>query len=160
MSVQFTSDQWWKNGVVYCLDVQTFLDHDGDGIGDLPGLVERIDYLAGLGVSTLWLMPYYPSPDLDDGYDVTDHYAVHPDLGTAGDLVDLVRQANDRGIRVVIDIVLNHTSDQHPWFQRARKAPAGSLRYTRPDDMAAATIAAADAPSRTALGSGRDRDGR
>ena len=120
MSVQFTSDQWWKNGVVYCLDVETFLDWDGDGVGDLAGLVERIDYLAGLGVSTLWLMPYYPTPDRDDGYDVTDFYGVDPRLGSLGQFVEVVRTARDKGMRVIVDLVVNHTSDRHPWFRSAR----------------------------------------
>jgi maltose alpha-D-glucosyltransferase/alpha-amylase len=122
MSVEFTSDQWWKNGVVYCLDVETFLDADGDGVGDLAGLVERIDYLAGIGVSTLWLMPFYPSPDQDDGYDVTDFYGVDPRLGTLGEFVEVVRTARDRGMRVIVDLVVNHTSDKHPWFQSARSS--------------------------------------
>ncbi len=120
MSVQFTSDQWWKNGVMYCLDVETFLDWDGDGVGDMAGLVERIDYLAGLGISTIWLMPFYPSPDQDDGYDVTDFYGVDPRLGTLGQFVEVVRTARDRGMRVIVDLVVNHTSDKHPWFQAAR----------------------------------------
>jgi maltose alpha-D-glucosyltransferase/alpha-amylase len=120
MGLQFTSDQWWKNGVVYCLDVETFLDADGDGVGDLGGLVDRIDYLAGLGVSTLWLMPFHPTPDRDDGYDVTDFYGIDPRLGTHGQFVEVVRTARDRGLRVIIDLVVNHTSDQHPWFQAAR----------------------------------------
>ena len=122
MSVEFTSDQWWKNGVVYCLDVETFLDADGDGVGDLAGLVERIDYLAGIGVSTLWLMPFYPSPDHDDGYDVTDFYGVDPRLGTLGEFVEVVRTARDRGMRVIVDLVVNHTSDEHPWFRSARSS--------------------------------------
>jgi trehalose synthase len=120
MSVSFTSDQWWKNGVVYCLDVQTFLDSDGDGVGDMQGLVDRIDYLAGIGVSTLWLMPFYPTPDQDDGYDVSEFYGVDPRLGTLGEFVEVVRTARDRGMRVIIDLVVNHTSDRHPWFQAAR----------------------------------------
>ena len=128
MSIAFTSDQWWKNGVVYCLDVQTFLDGDGDGVGDLAGLVDRIDYLAGIGVSTLWLMPFYPTPDQDDGYDVSDFYGVDPRLGTLGEFVEVVRTARDRGMRVIVDLVVNHTSDQHPWFQAARSDPASSYR--------------------------------
>jgi maltose alpha-D-glucosyltransferase/alpha-amylase len=120
MRAKATSDLWWKNAVVYCLDVETFLDSNADGVGDLPGLTERIDYLAGLGVSCLWLMPFYPSPRKDDGYDITDFYGVDPRLGTHGDLVELVRTARDRGIRVIADLVMNHTSDQHPWFQAAR----------------------------------------
>jgi maltose alpha-D-glucosyltransferase/alpha-amylase len=128
MSRQFTSDQWWKNGVVYCLDVETFLDGDGDGTGDFEGLVERIDYLAGVGISTLWLMPYYPTPDRDDGYDVVDFYGVDHRLGTLGQFVEVVRTARDRGVRVIVDLVVNHTSDQHPWFQAARSDPDSPYR--------------------------------
>ena len=120
MSRRAAADLWWKNAVVYCLDVETFLDADGDGCGDLIGLSERIDYLAGLGVSCVWLMPIYPSRQRDDGYDITDFYGVDPRLGTPGDLVDLVHTARDRGLRVIADLVPNHTSDQHPWFQAAR----------------------------------------
>ena len=120
MSIPATSDQWWKNGIVYCLDVETFCDGNGDGIGDLRGLMERIDYLAGIGVSILWLMPFHPTPDRDDGYDVVDFYGVDQRLGTLGDFVELVRTARDRGIRVIIDLVVNHTSERHPWFQSAR----------------------------------------
>ena len=115
-----TSDLWWKNAVVYCLDVEMFLDSDGDGCGDLVGLIDRIDYLAGIGVSCLWLMPFYPSRQLDDGYDITDFYGIDERLGTAGDFVELIRTASDRGIRVIADLVVNHTSDQHPWFVMAR----------------------------------------
>ena len=123
MRLTQTSDLWWKNAVVYCLDVETFLDCDGDGCGDFRGLTEQIDYLAGSGVTCLWLMPFYPSPDRDDGYDITDFYGVDPRLGTLGDFVELVRTARDRGIRVIADLVVNHTSDQHPWFQEARSSP-------------------------------------
>jgi trehalose synthase len=120
MNRKATSDVWWKNAVVYCLDVETFLDADGDGHGDLPGLCERIDYLAGIGVSCIWLMPFYPSTQRDDGYDITDYYGVDPRLGTHGDLVELIRTARDRGIRVIADLVPNHTSAEHPWFRSAR----------------------------------------
>ena len=120
MSVKATSDLWWKNPIVYCLDVETFLDSDGDGCGDLVGLTERVDYLGGLGVSCVWLMPFYPSANRDDGYDVVDFYSVDPALGTLGDFVEFVRTARDRGIRVIADLVVNHTSDQHPWVQSAR----------------------------------------
>jgi maltose alpha-D-glucosyltransferase/alpha-amylase len=118
-----TSDLWWKSAVIYCLDVETFLDYDGDGCGDLEGLGERIDYLAGIGVSCIWLMPFYPSAQRDDGYDITDFYGIDPRLGTHGDLVELVRTARDRGIRVIADLVPNHTSIDHPWFQEARNGP-------------------------------------
>jgi maltose alpha-D-glucosyltransferase/alpha-amylase len=116
-----TSDLWWKNAVIYCLDVQTFMDSDGDGCGDLSGLTERIDYLAGLGVTCLWLMPCYPSPERDDGYDISDFYSVEEKLGNLGDFAEMLRTAQDRGIRVIIDLVVNHTSHRHKWFQSARK---------------------------------------
>ncbi|RJK97044.1 alpha-amylase family protein [Vallicoccus soli] len=119
MRITDTSDLWWKTAVVYCLDVETYLDTDGDGTGDLVGVSERVDHLAELGVTCLWLMPFYPTPDRDDGYDITDFYGVDPRLGTHGDLVELVRTARDRGIRVIVDLVVNHTSDQHPWFRSA-----------------------------------------
>jgi maltose alpha-D-glucosyltransferase/alpha-amylase len=128
MSLRTTSDQWWKNGLIYCLDVETFLDWNGDGMGDLGGLTERIDYLAGLGVTVMWLMPFYPSPDRDDGYDVTDFYGVDARLGTLGEFVEVVRTAHDRGIRVIIDLVVNHTSDKHPWFQASRSDPESPFR--------------------------------
>ncbi|HEX2273614.1 MAG TPA: alpha-amylase family protein [Acidimicrobiales bacterium] len=128
MSLRATSDQWWKNGLIYCLDVETFLDWNSDGMGDLRGLTERIDYLAGLGVTTMWLMPFYPTPDRDDGYDVVDFYGVDHRLGTLGELVEVVRTAHDRGIRVIIDLVVNHTSDRHPWFQAARSDPESPFR--------------------------------
>jgi trehalose synthase len=120
MRTKATSDLWWKNAVVYCMDVETFLDSDGDGCGDLPGLTERVDYLAGLGVSCLWLMPFYPSRQRDDGYDITDFYGVDGRLGTPGDFAELIRTAADRGMRVIADLVVNHTSDQHAWFQAGR----------------------------------------
>jgi trehalose synthase len=120
MSLKATSDLWWKNAVIYCVDVETFYDSDGDGCGDLRGLTDRLDYLGGIGVSCLWLMPFYASPGLDDGYDISDFYSVDPRLGTHGDLVELVRSARDRGIRVIADLVVNHTSDQHRWFKEAR----------------------------------------
>src|SRR5690606_28813410 len=120
MSNARTSDLWWKNAVIYCLDAQTFLDWNGDGVGDLAGLTERLDYLAGIGVTCVWLMPFFPSPSRDDGYDIVDYYGVDPVLGSLGDFVALVRTAKDRGLRVIIDLVINDTSDQHPWFQAAR----------------------------------------
>ncbi|HEX6582424.1 MAG TPA: alpha-amylase family protein [Thermoleophilaceae bacterium] len=123
MTRKATSDVWWKNAVVYCLDVETFLDSDEDGCGDLPGLCERVDYLTGLGIGCLWLMPFMPSCQRDDGYDITDFYGVDPRLGTHGDLLDVVRAAREGGMRVIADLVMNHTSDQHPWFRDARRGP-------------------------------------
>ena len=121
MTDKAASDLWWKNAVIYCADVATWLDGDGDGNGDLAGLTRRLDYLSGLGISTLWMMPFYPSPLGDDGYDVTDYYAVDPRFGTLGDFVEMIRTAGNLGIRVLVDLVMNHTSDQHPWFQQARR---------------------------------------
>ena len=120
MSSSAAYDLWWKNAIIYCLDVELFADSDGDGVGDFPGLLDKIDYLAGLGVTCIWLMPFYPTPNKDNGYDVSDFYGVDPRLGTLGDLVELLRAARERGIRVIADLVVNHTSDQHPWFQSAR----------------------------------------
>ena len=113
MRLKATSDVWWKDAVVYCLDVEAF--HS-----DLIGLTDRIDYLAGMGVSCLWLMPFYPSPRRDDGYDITDFYGVDGRFGTPGDFAELIRTAGDRGIRVIADLVVNHTSKDHRWFQEGR----------------------------------------
>jgi maltose alpha-D-glucosyltransferase / alpha-amylase len=115
------NDLWYKNAVVYCLSVETFMDGNGDGVGDFQGLARRLDYLAGLGITAIWLMPFQKSPGRDDGYDVSDHYNVDPRYGTLGDFVEFTHGAKQRGIRVLIDLVVNHTSDQHPWFQEARK---------------------------------------
>jgi trehalose synthase len=120
MRITDTSDVWWKTAVIYCLDVETYLDWNNDGRGDFPGLAQRLDYLSSLGVTCLWLMPFYPSPDRDDGYDIIDFYGVDPHLGSPGDLVEVIRTARDRGMRVIADLVVNHTSDKHPWFQAAR----------------------------------------
>ncbi len=117
-----TGDLWWKNAVLYCADVQTFADSDGDGQGDLRGMTERIEYLADLGVTCLWLMPFYPTANKDDGYDITDFFGVDPRLGSHGDFVELVRTARSAGLRVIVDFVMNHTSDQHPWFKSARRS--------------------------------------
>jgi maltose alpha-D-glucosyltransferase / alpha-amylase len=122
------ADRWYRQAVLYCLDVQTFQDSDGDGVGDLQGLISRLDYLARLGVTCLWLNPVHPSPRRDDGYDITDFYGVHPEIGTLGDFAELVHQAGNRGLRVMIDLVINHTSDEHPWFQSARSSRESPYR--------------------------------
>ncbi len=117
---------WYKDAVIYELRVGAFQDSDGDGIGDFPGLTQRLDYLRDLGVTALWLLPFYPSPLRDDGYDIADYEGVHPDLGTLDDFRVCLREAHRRGLRVITELVINHTSDQHAWFQRARRAPPGS----------------------------------
>ena len=117
-------DLWYKDAIIYCLDVDSFQDANGDGIGDFQGLTERLAYLEGLGVNCLWLLPFYPTPDRDNGYDIMDYYGVDPRLGTLGDFTEFMQQAHDRGIRVIIDLVVNHTSDRHPWFQAARSDPS------------------------------------
>jgi trehalose synthase len=120
VSDKATSDLWWKNAVIYCVDVELFKDGDGDGTGDFAGLTDRVDYLAGLGVTCVWLMPFYPTPNRDNGYDIADYYGVDPRLGSLGDAVEFLRTARERGIRVIADLVVNHTSVDHPWFQAAR----------------------------------------
>jgi maltose alpha-D-glucosyltransferase/alpha-amylase len=121
-------DLWYKNAIVYCLNVETFVDSNGDGVGDFVGLTSRLDYLAGLGVTCIWLLPFYPSPNKDDGYDVADYYGVHPRTGSFGDFVEFMNHAQQLGLRVIVDLVVNHTSDQHPWFKAARKDPASPFR--------------------------------
>ena len=110
-------DLWYKNGVIYCLSVGTYMDANGDGVGDFKGLLRRLDYLHGLGITTIWLMPFQPSPGKDNGYDISDYYGVDPRYGTLGDFVEFTHGCKQRGIRVIIDLVVNHTSDQHAWFQ-------------------------------------------
>ncbi len=119
-------DRWYRNGVIYSLDIETFQDSDDDGVGDLCGLADRLDYLGRLGVDTIWLNPCHPSPRRDGGYDITDYYGIDPRFGTLGDFAELVSQADEVGIRIVLDLVVNHTSDEHPWFLSAlsgREAP-------------------------------------
>lgn len=118
---------WFKDAIIYELHVKTFQDSDGDGVGDFRGLISRLDYLAELGVTALWLLPFYPSPLRDDGYDIADYFAVHPSYGTLEDFLLFLEEAHQRGLRVITELVLNHTSDQCAWFQRARRAPPGSM---------------------------------
>ncbi|HEY5946567.1 MAG TPA: alpha-amylase family protein [Kofleriaceae bacterium] len=121
-------DLWYKNAVVYCVHVGAYMDSNGDGCGDFEGLMRRLDYIAGLGVTCIWLMPFQKSPQRDDGYDISDYYSVDERYGTLGDFVDFTHEAKQRGIRVIIDLVVNHTSDQHKWFQEARKSKDSKYR--------------------------------
>ncbi|MCC5979181.1 MAG: maltose alpha-D-glucosyltransferase [Salinarimonas sp.] len=118
--------QWYKDAVIYQLHVKSFFDANDDGIGDFPGLLKKLDYIAELGVTCIWLLPFYPSPRRDDGYDIADYRGVHPEYGKMADFKRFVQEAHARGIRVITELVINHTSDQHPWFQKARKAKPGS----------------------------------
>jgi maltose alpha-D-glucosyltransferase / alpha-amylase len=122
------NDLWYKNAVIYCLSVATYMDANGDGIGDFEGLMRRLDYLQGMGVTAIWLMPFQPSPCRDDGYDIADYYDVDPRYGTLGDFVEFAEGCKQRGLRLLIDLVVNHTSDQHRWFQEARRDPKSRYR--------------------------------
>jgi maltose alpha-D-glucosyltransferase/alpha-amylase len=122
------SERWYRQAVIYCIEVDSFADSDGDGWGDLKGLTNRLDYLSRLGVTCLWLNPIHPSPHRDAGYDVSDYYGVDSRIGDVGDFVELATRARERGIRVILDLVVNHTSDQHPWFQAARADPDSPFR--------------------------------
>ena len=119
---------WYKDAIIYQLHVKAFFDADNDGIGDFKGLTQRLDYIKDLGVTAIWVMPFYPSPMRDDGYDISEYKNVHPEYGTMRDVRAFVRKAHQLGLKVITELVINHTSDQHPWFQRARRAPKGSAR--------------------------------
>ena len=117
---------WYKDAVIYELHVRAFFDSNGDGVGDFLGLIQKLDYLQDLGFTCLWLLPFFPSPLKDDGYDISDYLSVHPSCGTVEDFKEFLAAAHQRGLQVMIELVMNHTSDEHPWFQRARQAPPGS----------------------------------
>jgi maltose alpha-D-glucosyltransferase/alpha-amylase len=119
---------WYQDAIIYELHVRAFFDSNGDGTGDFKGLTQKLDYLQDLGITALWLLPFYPSPLRDDGYDITDYRNVHPAYRTLGDFKNFVRQAHARGLKVFTELVVNHTSDQHPWFQAARRAKPGSSK--------------------------------
>ncbi|WP_460115302.1 maltose alpha-D-glucosyltransferase [Pseudomonas sp. H2_D02] len=126
-SATFIKDPlWYKDAVIYQVHVKSYFDSNNDGIGDFPGLIEKLDYIADLGVNTIWLLPFYPSPRRDDGYDIAEYRGVSPDYGTMADARRFIAEAHKRNLRVITELVINHTSDQHPWFQRARKAKKGS----------------------------------
>ncbi|GAA4413925.1 maltose alpha-D-glucosyltransferase [Nibrella viscosa] len=117
---------WYKDAVIYELHIKAFRDGNGDGIGDFKGLLEKLDYLQELGITAIWLLPFYPSPLRDDGYDIADYYSINPRYGNIDDFKQLLDEAHKRNLKVITELVINHTSDQHPWFQRARQAPKGS----------------------------------
>jgi len=119
---------WYKDAIIYQLHVKAFFDSDNDGVGDFKGLKERLNYIKDLGATAVWVMPFYPSPQRDDGYDISEYKNVHPDYGSKRDFQAFVRKAHDLGLKVITELVINHTSDQHPWFQRARRAPKGSAK--------------------------------
>src|ERR1044071_3534950 len=128
---------WYKDAVVYEVHVRAFFDSNNDGIGDFRGLIRKLDYIQDLGVNTIWLLPFYPSPGRDDGYDIADYRNIHPQYGTRGDFKHFVREAHRRNLRVITELVINHTSDQHPWFESARCSPPGSSKrnfYVWSDD--------------------------
>jgi len=117
---------WFKDAVIYELHVRSFCDSTGDGVGDFRGLTSKLDYFEKLGVTALWLLPFYPSPLRDDGYDIADYFAVNPAYGTLEEFREFLEKAHRRNLRVITELVINHTSDQHAWFQRARRRPEGS----------------------------------
>jgi maltose alpha-D-glucosyltransferase/alpha-amylase len=139
-------DLWYKNAVIYCLDVEAFMDGNGDGVGDFSGLTDRLDYIESLGATCIWLLPFYPTPNRDNGYDITDFYGVDARLGTLGDFVAFTRAARDRGIRILVDLVINHTSVDHPWFQSARSDPDSPYRdwyvwsKDKPEDISSGVV--------------------
>ena len=124
----FTVDDpdWYKDAVIYQLHIRSFFDSNNNGIGDINGVTAKLGYLEGLGVTAIWLLPFYPSPLKDDGYDIADYYGIHPDYGTLNDFKRFLREARLRGMKVITELVLNHTSDRHEWFQKSRNAPKGS----------------------------------
>ncbi|WP_082111663.1 alpha-amylase family protein [Spirosoma radiotolerans] len=128
LPTDFIEELWYKNGLVYSVDVEVFKDSNNDGVGDFDGLTQQLDYLKTIGVETIWLAPFQPSPNEDDGYDISDFYGIDKRLGTSQDFDECIRQANQKGIRIMMDLVTNHTSDQHPWFQQARRSKDSPYR--------------------------------
>src|ERR1019366_1386067 len=147
-----TSSPWWRGAAIYELYVQSFADADGDGIGDLPGVRARLSYLAALGIDAIWFSPWYPSPRSDAGYDVADYRSIDPAFGTLDDADALIAEGHTHGIRTIIDIVPNHCSDQHQWFQAALAAPPGPGRPPRTARPASGTCTCSRPSSRTSTG--------
>lgn len=140
------NDLWYKNTVIYSLDLETFMDADGDGVGDFAGLIRRLDYLRAIGIDTIWLAPFQTSPNRDNGYDISDFYSVDPRHGSGGNFVEFIYEAKKRGIKVIIDLVVNHTSVDHRWFQQSRQSPESPFRpwyvwsKQRPDDWRSGVV--------------------
>ena len=136
MTTSSDGSGWYHDAVIYEVHVRAFRDSNGDGVGDFRGLTSKLDYLRDLGVTAIWLLPFYPSPLRDDGYDIADYKSINPAYGTMRDFKRFLKEAHDRDLKVITELVINHTSDQHPWFQRARRASEGSsercLLYTSP----------------------------
>ena len=120
--------EWWKEEIVYQIYPKSFKDSNHDGIGDIQGIIEKLDYLEDLGVTMLWICPVYQSPMDDNGYDISDYYQIHPDFGTMEDIDELIQKAKERHIKIIMDLVINHTSDEHAWFQEALKNPDSPYR--------------------------------
>ena len=126
-----TDADWWRDAVFYQVYIRSFADGNGDGVGDLPGLIDRLDHIAGLGVDAIWVCPFYPSPQRDFGYDISDHCAVDPAFGRLEDVDRLIAAAHARGLRVLLDLVGGHTSDRHPWFAASLRAVGGRGAFYR-----------------------------
>jgi maltose alpha-D-glucosyltransferase / alpha-amylase len=122
------NNPWYMNAIFYEVHIRAFCDSNHDGMGDIQGLISKLDYIKNLGIDCIWILPIYPSPLKDDGYDIADYYDVHPDYGTLEDFKMLIKEAHQRGLRIIADLVLNHTSDQHPWFQQSRSDPNSKYR--------------------------------
>ncbi len=154
---------WYKDAVIYQVHVKSFFDANNDGVGDFEGLIARLDYIAEIGVTAVWLLPFYPSPRRDDGYDIAEYRDVHPEYGKLADVRRFIEEAHKRGLRVITELVINHTSDQHRWFQRARKAKPGSAArnyYVWSDDdkkYSGTRIIFLDRKSRTGPGTRKPR---
>ena len=118
--------QWYRDAIIYQLHVKSFFDANNDGVGDFAGLTQKLDYIKDLGATAIWVMPFYPSPLRDDGYDISYYRGINPAYGSLRDFKRFLREAHERGLRVITELVINHTSDQHPWFKRARAAKPGS----------------------------------
>ena len=118
--------KWWKKGIVYQIYPRSFCDSNGDGAGDIPGIISKLDYLKDLGIDIIWLTPVYASPNDDNGYDISDYKAINPEFGSMADMVRLIAETKSRGIKIIMDLVINHTSDEHEWFKRAK---AGDMKY-------------------------------